>query len=57
MSAKKWNVAIVGLGFGSEFIPIYQNHPLGNMYAICQRDPEKLKKIGETFNIEKRYTN
>ena len=33
----KFNVAIVGLGFGAEFIPIYQNHPNTNMYAICQR--------------------
>jgi hypothetical protein len=25
---KKYNVAIVGLGFGAEFIPIYLKHPL-----------------------------
>ncbi len=25
---KQFNVAIVGLGFGAEFIPIYQRHPL-----------------------------
>ena len=37
MSAKrKINIAIVGLGFGAEFIPIYQLHPGANMYAICQ---------------------
>lgn len=57
MSSKKWNVAMVGLGFGAEFMPIYQNHPLGNIYAICQRNKEKLNKIGDTFKIEKRYTN
>ena len=57
MSAKKWNVAMVGLGFGAEFMPIYQNHPLGNIYAICQRNKEKLNKIGDTFKIEKRFTN
>jgi hypothetical protein len=34
MSKKKINVAIIGLGFGSEFIPIYQNHPHANMHAI-----------------------
>jgi hypothetical protein len=28
------NVAIVGLGFGAEFIPLYQRHPNANMYAI-----------------------
>ena len=36
------NIAIVGLGFGAEFIPIYQNHPNAKMYAICQRTPTKL---------------
>ena len=37
MTDKKVNVAIVGLGFGAEFIPIYQRHPNANMYAISQR--------------------
>ena len=32
--AKKVRVAIVGLGFGAEFIPIYQQHPDAEMYAI-----------------------
>ncbi len=40
MENKKLNVAIVGLGFGAEFIPIYQRHPYANMYAICQRNTE-----------------
>ena len=35
-------VAIIGLGFGAEFIPIYQKHPHANMYAICQRTESKL---------------
>ena len=55
MSDKKINIAIVGLGFGAEFIPIYQRHPRTNMYAICQRNPEKLKTIGEAFEIDARY--
>ncbi len=55
MSDKKVNVAIVGLGFGAEFIPIYQRHPNVNMYAICQRNPKKLQQIGDAFKIDKRY--
>ena len=54
---KKINVAIVGLGFGAEFIPIYQNHPYTNMYAICQRTESKLNEIGDAFGVEKRYTS
>lgn len=57
MSAKKINIAIIGLGFGAEFIPIYQRHPNANMYAICQRTPATLKEIGDTFGIQKRYTS
>ena len=55
MGNGKVNVAIIGLGFGSEFIPIYQRHPNANMYAICQRHPEKLKQVGDAFKIEKQY--
>lgn len=54
---KQVNVAIVGLGFGAEFIPIYQKHPYANMYAICQRNEEKLNAVGNAFGVEKRYTD
>src|SRR5436190_20601341 len=57
MSKDKVNIAIVGLGFGAEFIPIYQRHPNANMYAICQRNEKKLHSIGDAFGIEKRYTD
>jgi predicted dehydrogenase len=53
---KKLNVAIVGLGFGTEFIPIYQRHPLANMYAICQRTESKLNQIGDAFGVAVRYS-
>ena len=50
MSAdKKIRVAIVGLGFGAEFIPIYQNHPGAEMYAICRRDRKELDECGDRF--------
>ena len=57
MSKKPINIAIIGLGFGAEFIPIYQKHPLANMYAICQRNKEKAEEIGKAFGIEKVYTD
>jgi predicted dehydrogenase len=56
MNNKKVNVAIIGLGFGAEFIPIYKRHPNANMYAVCQRNAAKMKQIGDAFEIEKRYT-
>ena len=57
MTEQKINVAIVGLGFGAEFIPIYQAHPQATMYAICQRTEAKLNEVGDAFGIEQRYTS
>jgi predicted dehydrogenase len=57
MPQKKINIAIIGLGFGAEFIPIIQAHPNANLIAVCQRDPKKLKTIQEAFGIPKGYTD
>jgi predicted dehydrogenase len=54
--APQVNIAIIGLGFGAEFIPIYQRHPHANMYAICRRNQNELDKIGDAFDIPVRYT-
>ncbi|MFT7035257.1 MAG: putative dehydrogenase [Cyclobacteriaceae bacterium] len=56
-SENKINIAIVGLGFGAEFIPIYQKYNSANLVAICQRNKEKMDEIGDAFGIEKRYTS
>src|SRR5690349_929208 len=55
MTAKKINVAIVGLGFGAEFIPLWQKHPHADCYAICQRNEQKLNDVGDYFDVEVRY--
>jgi predicted dehydrogenase len=55
-SMKKVKVAVVGLGFGAEFIPIYQKHPDAECYAICQRNKKHLDEIGDQFGIKKRFT-
>ncbi|MDR3713109.1 MAG: Gfo/Idh/MocA family oxidoreductase [Puia sp.] len=57
MQSKPIRVAIAGLGFGAEFIPIYQRYPGANLYAICQRNPEKLKQVGDAFGVPHRYTD
>ncbi|SHI98594.1 Gfo/Idh/MocA family oxidoreductase [Pseudozobellia thermophila] len=57
METKKINVAIVGLGFGAEFIPIYQKHPNANLIAISQRNEKKLNDLADAFGIDKRYTD
>ena len=55
---KKVRVAIVGLGFGAEFIPIYQAHPNAEMYAICRRNKAELDRVRRPVRrSRKRYTD
>ena len=50
-------IAIAGLGFGSEFIPIYQRLEGVELVAICQRTRERLDAVGDAFGIPGRYTD
>ena len=51
----KLNVAVVGLGFGAEFVPIYMDHPNVATVAICDQDEKRLQTVGERFGIARRY--
>ena len=44
--SKTAKVAMVGLGFGAEFIPIYQAHPNAEVAAICRRNEAELNSLG-----------
>jgi predicted dehydrogenase len=56
-SNKKVRIAIVGLGFGAEFIPIFQAHPNAEMVVICRRTKKDLDECGDKFGIKTRYTD
>lgn len=53
---QKVNVAMIGLGFGTEFLPIYQAHPQAEVVAICRRNEAEMNAVGDRFGIAKRYT-
>lgn len=57
--SKPIRVGIVGLGFGSEFIPIYQRWGVTELAGICQRNPDSLKKAGDQFGVPetRRFTS
>lgn len=55
--SSKIKVAIIGLGFGMEFIPIYQTHPNAELFAICRRNEKELSKIGKRFGIDNLFTD
>ena len=57
MSDRNVRVAMIGLGFGAEFLPIYQDHPHAEVAAICRRNETELNKLGDRLGIEKRYTD
>jgi hypothetical protein len=52
-----FNIAMVGLGFGAEFIPIHQAHPNANVVAVCRRNKTEMDALADEFGIEKRYTD
>ena len=53
MSQKKITVVIVGMGFGKEFIPIYQSHPNIKAVGICTRNPKTLDELATKFNLDR----
>lgn len=56
MNDQKVRMAMVGLGFGSEFIPIYQAHPGAEVVAVCRRNEVEMNKTADQFGIDGRYT-
>lgn len=53
-TSKKLRIALVGLGFGAEFVPIYLDHPDVASLAICDQNENRLREVGERFNIARR---
>ena len=49
--------AMIGLGFGAEFIPIYKEYPGAEIIALCRRNEIELNKSADEFGIAKRYTS
>lgn len=51
----KLSIAVVGLGFGAEFVPIYLDHPNVHAVAICDQNEERLRTIGDRFGVQQRF--
>jgi predicted dehydrogenase len=52
---RKLKVALVGVGFGAEFAPIYNAHPDVEWVALTDTNSEKLAAACSRFGIEKTY--
>ena len=44
-------IAVVGLGFGADFAPIYQLHPNVASVGICDPDAARLAHVGDALDI------
>jgi predicted dehydrogenase len=49
------HVGVVGLGFGAEFVPIYQRHPAVGEVSIADADPARLARVGDAFGVRRRH--
>ena len=50
-------IAVAGLHFGAEFVPIYQHHPDVERVAVCDPDEQQLHRVAEQFGIQDRFTS
>ena len=53
---RRIRVAVVGLPFGAEFVPIYLQHPDVEQVAVCEVDEARLHAVGDRFGIVDRFT-
>ncbi len=55
MPEQNLHVAVVGLGFGRSFVPIYQAHPNVSRVSICDPNADLVGLVGEEHRIESRF--
>ena len=57
MKSGKLRVALVGVSFGAEFVPIYLKHPDVDSLVLVDSNREQLNKIADKFLLEERLTD
>lgn len=50
-------IALVGLGFGREFVPIYASHPDVTRVVLVDPDEERLHDVAERFGVRGSYSD
>lgn len=53
----KLNVAVVGLGFGGAFVPIWRDHPDVASVGITDLDEDRAAKAADTYGISRIYSS
>jgi predicted dehydrogenase len=57
MDQGRLRIAVIGLGFGAEFLPIYLDHPDVQSVAACDSDPARLQKVAHRFGIKRLFSD
>ncbi len=50
-------IAVVGLGFGQDFVPIYLSHPDVARVVLVEPDADRLREVGDRFAVPDRYAD
>ena len=53
-SKKKLHIAVVGLGFGFDFVPLYLHHPDVTRVTVSDANPALMKRVADQFGVERR---
>lgn len=57
VASDRIRIAVVGLGFGAEFVPIYLHHPNVEHVVVCDASEARLRDVGDKFGVERRATS
>jgi predicted dehydrogenase len=55
--SRRLRVAVAGLRFGADFVPIYLHHPDVEYVGIVEPERDKLDGVGNRFGVARRHTD
>ena len=54
---KKLHIAVVGLGFGFDFVPLYLHHPAVERVTVSDSNTALMKRVADQFGVDRRAAN
>ena len=57
MGKDQLNVAVVGLGFGAKFVPLFLDRPGVESVSICDTDAERLGRVADICDVRETFTD
>lgn len=57
MSVESLTIAVVGLGFGQDFVPIYMSHPAVKDVVLVEPEATRRREVAERFGLANGYAD